>query len=153
MIKVTKNDLGSEKKLSDIKYIAFISDNINCRSGGNDESIGLKIDDVGVKKNGETDSLTKNFVAVLAVLGVCLIALFVYLYLGTDAYQNMDGEDTRTAYKYQNKKLEEERKLELIKNPPKEPEKVQIKTDKVLEQEKKEANKSSDDTDLHDFFS
>ena len=65
----------------------------------------------------------------------------------------MDGEDTRTAYKYQNKKLEEERKLELIKNPPKEPEKVQIKTDKVLEQEKKEANKSSDDTDLHDFFS
>ena len=64
----------------------------------------------------------------------------------------MDGEDVRQGYAYKNEELREERERELRINPPKPPEPKKIKTDEVLQQEKREAEADKTDTDLHNMF-
>lgn len=152
-IPVTKEFLGSEYKPSDVKYISVLSDNPTCRNRtGKDEYIGQKINEIGMKKNNQLNTQEKTTIKVYLIIGGVLLALFLYAFMFTNQYKNMDGEDVRQGYAFKNEEMKEEREKELRRNPPKPPEKKQIKTDEVLEQEQQEANKDKTDTDLHNMF-
>ena len=152
-IPVTKEFLGDGFKATDVKYIAVLSDNPTCRNRtGKDEYIGQKIDEIGMKKNNQLNTQEKNTISVYLVIGGALLAAFLYAFMFTNKYKNMDGEDVRQGYAYKNQELEQERQRELKLHPPKPPEKIQEKTDEVLRQEQQEANSDKTNTDLHNMF-
>ena len=79
--------------------------------------------------------------------------LFVFRFVFTNAYQNMDGTDTRQEYAYINKKLRKEREHELKVNPPKPKEVKKNKTDEQKEQEIIENEKAKNqDADIFDMY-
>ena len=88
----------------------------------------------------------------MTIVGVVLLLLFLYNFMFTNAYQNMDGSDVRAGYRKYNKELKKERERELKKHPPVEPEPVKVKSDKVIEQEKQAQNEDKSGTDLHNLY-
>lgn len=152
-IEVTKEYLGKDYNVKDVKYIAVIGENTTCRNKtGKDEYIGQKVEEIGYKKNNQFDSDTQRTFKVYIVIGIVLLALFLYAFMFTNQYKNMDGEDVRQGYAYKNNELKEERERELKRNPPKPPEPKKIKTDEVLQQEQQEASSDKTNTDLHNMF-
>jgi hypothetical protein len=152
-IEVTKAFIGKEFNVKDVKYISIIGENTTCRDKtGYDEFIGQKVEEIGYKKNNQFDSDTQRTFKVYLVIGGVLVALFLYAFMFTNQYKNMDGEDVRQGYAYKNNELKEEREAELKRNPPKPPEKKQIKTDEVLKQEQQEKESDKSNTDLHNMF-
>ena len=151
-IKVTSEDLPDDIRFENIKYIAILGDNINCRTSGNGEFVGQTVEEIGMPKNTMLDSKTELLLQILTVLGVFLITLFLYRFLFTTAYQNTDGESVRKGYKKYNEKLQKEREEELRRNPPKEKEVKKIKTDEVLQQEEQAKSEDKSGTDLHNLY-
>lgn len=151
-IKIKSEDLPDDIKLEDIKYIAILGDNINCRTSGNGEFIGQTVKEIGMAKNTTLDKQTKFLFQILIVIGAFLITLFLYKFLFTTAYQNIDGDSVRKEYKKYNKQLKKEREEELKKNslPVKDPKKT--KTDEVLKQEEQAKREAKDETDLHNLY-
>lgn len=140
-------------KATEVKYIAIIDQNSTCRNKtGADEYIGQTVQEIGYKKNNQLDKDSQLTIKIYLVVGVVLVALFVYAFVFTNQYNNMDGEDVRQGYAYKNEELKEEREEELRVNPPKPPEPKKIKTDEVLQQEKQEAEADKTNTDLHNMF-
>ena len=151
-IDVTKDYLGKDYKLEDIKYIAILSDNKDCRTSGHDEFIGQTIKEMGQYKNRELDSNSKLFINIMTVIGGVLLLLFIYKFLFTRSFQNFDGEDVRQGYERVNEDLKKEREEELRKNPPQPKEIKSDKSIEVLEQEKEAANEDKSSTDLHNLY-
>ena len=152
VIKVGKEFLASGKSTKDIKYIALMSENKNCTTGKATDYTGKTIDEMGLHKNNKINPIA-DLLLKLVMFGVIIfIACFVYVYLFTNRFKNVDGDDVRKGYRNYNKELERERQEELRRNPPKPKEVIQTKTDEVLQQEEKEANSSRDSSELHDFF-
>ena len=151
VINVTKDYISDKYNLNDIKYIAVLSDNAQCRSDGNLEFVGQTVKEIGQAKNNTIDSKTQLFLNIMIGLGGVIFLLFIYKLLFTRSYQNIDGNDVRQGYERVNEDLKKEREEELRNNPP---EPQEIKRDKpieILEQEK-EANEDKSNTDLHNLY-
>ena len=153
-IEVTKDYLGKGKKLKDVKYISVLSENINCRNNtGSDEYIGQTIEEIGIGKNNQIGVEVERLIQLLTLCLLLLIALCIYKFLFTSAYQNMDGTDIRQEYAYINKRLKNKREKELRENPPTEPPKKDNKSDKIRKEEAIEASKEHQEkTDLHNMY-
>ena len=152
-IEVNKKYLTPKSKVKDIKYISILGDNKNCRITGNDEYIGQKIEEIGMAKNNTLDSYAKLLIKILSIIGVFVLALFVYRFLFTRSFENFDGDNVRVGYRKWNKDQQRKREEELRKNPPKPKEIKKTKTDEVLKQEQIEAqNEHKDETDLHNLY-
>ena len=151
-LKITKDYLIDGEKVKNIKYIAMISDNRNCNTIRPNEYAGQTMEEMGRFKNNRMDSRAELLLKLVRIGVGLLILYFVYLYLFTNRFKNVDGEDLRIGYNNYNKELERERQEELRKHPPKPKEVIKTKTDEVLQQEEKEANSSRDSSELHDFF-
>jgi len=92
------------KTNKDVKYIAILGDNINCRQTGSLDYIGKTIEEIGKSsKSIFTDDVVLTLKIVGGVIGILLL-LFLYKFLFTKQFINIDGEDVRRAYKTTNKK-------------------------------------------------
>ena len=151
-IDVTKDYIGKDYKLEDVKYIAVLSDNKDCRTSGFDEYIGQTIKEIGQYKNNTLDSKTEFLIKIFSVLGGALLLIFLYNLLFTRKYQNFDGNDVRQGYKRVNEDLRKEREEELRINPPKPKEVKQTKPIEVLEQEEAASKEEKDSSDLHNMY-
>lgn len=145
--------LASGKTYKDIKYYSVIGENTTCRNDGSQEFIGSTVEQIGMPKNtGITDS-TELLLNMLKVIAVVLVGLFLYKFIFTSAYQNMDGEDIRQGYAYVNKELRKEREREARRNPPQPKVVKSEKTDEVRKQEQKEnSSENKNNSDLHNMY-
>ncbi len=150
-ISITQEYLASGS-VKDIKYIAMLDDNITCKTEGKDYYLGQTVEEIGYAKNNTLDRDSTLFLKVIGVVGGVVLLIFIYNFMFTNSYENMDGDDVRTGYRKYNKKLAAEREEELKRNPPKPKEKVKTKTDEVLHQEEAAKNEDKDGTDLHNFY-
>ena len=151
-IPVTKEYISDKYDLDDIKYIAVLSDNKDCRTTGSLEYVGQTVKEIGQARNTTFDSKTQLFLNIVVVIGGGLIIIFLYKLLFTRSYQNIDGDDVRQGYERVNNDLKKEREEELLRNPPQP--KV-IKSDKpieVLEQEEEASKEEENSTDLHNMY-
>lgn len=150
-IPITANVLATNKKNTDIKYIAILSDNINCRINGSKDYIGKKVEDIGVIKDNSLDSNTKMLIKLVEIVAAIVVLTFLYKFLFTNAFRNFDGEDVRREYTYINKQLEEARKRN--PKPRTKPKKTDAKSTKIKEQELLEGQKQNkEESDLHNFY-
>ena len=152
VIAVNKIYLADDKTVKDIRYISVLSDNINCRTGGSLEFIGETVEEIGMRRNTGFDNKTLLLFKVLGGLAAVLLVIFLYRFLFTSSYQNVDGSDVRQGYKQYNKELSEERERELKKNPPKPKPKKKVKTDQVIQQEEEAKKEDKTGTDLHNLY-
>lgn len=150
-IKIDSDKLADKKTIKDIKYISILSENASCRLGGSKEYIGKKIEDIKViRKRGITDSAAL-LINILKIIAIILFILFIYKFLFTSAYQNMDGDDTRRYYKYKTMKNKKNNKNKpsnntekLVKNK---------KTEDIIKQEQYENKKENKEgSDLHKLY-
>jgi len=126
-VEINSTFMAKGKTNKDVKYIAILGDNINCRQTGSLDYIGKTVEQIG-KTNKSI--LTDDVVLTLKIIGgviAILILLFLYKFLFTKQYVNIDGEDVRKAYKNkkEDKKEEkfvfvEEKKVEEEKKQPEE---------------------------------
>ncbi|MBR2677939.1 MAG: hypothetical protein IKE63_00785 [Bacilli bacterium] len=151
-IKLGEEDMPKDHKIDEVKYIAVISDNTSCTTGNFFDYVGQDIDDIGMFKNRTFNTMEERTFLVIGIVIGFVVLLFLYNFMFTSAYQNMDGEDVRIGYKQYNKELEDERKRELKRNPPKPKEKVKVKTDEVIAQEERAKNTDKTSTDLHNLY-
>lgn len=152
VIEVSKKNLADQKTVKDIKYISVLSDNINCNTRGSLDQVGRTVEEIAVAKNKTLDSQSELLITVMSVIGIALVALFLYKFLFTTAYQNVDGSEVRNGYRKYNQELAKERERELRRNPPKEKEPVKVKSDEVLQQEEAARNEDKSGTDLHNLY-
>lgn len=151
-IKVENDYLQEEKSSNDVKYISVLSDNKNCTTGGSKDFIGKTINEIGQIKNTELDSDSKLFISIIAIVVGIIIITFLYNFLFTNSFNNMDGEDTRKGFAYKNRKLKEQREKELIKNPPLPKKKKEEKAIEIINSEEQEANKPEESSSLHNLY-
>jgi len=151
-IPVSKSDLAKENTVNDIKYIAVLSDNINCRTDGTLDYIGQTVEEIGIKKNTTVDDDTKLLIKVLAGVFAVVLIIFLYEFVFTNYYTNFDGEEIRTDYKKYNRDLKAKREFEEKLHPTPPPVKKKTKTDTVLMQEEQAANEGEDSTELHNMY-
>lgn len=151
-LEIPKRYLPDKSTVEDIKYFAVLSDNINCNSDISFDYTGYTIKDINMGKNNTLDQDSERLIKIMTGVGIVVLLLFLYNFMFTNAYQNMDGSDVRAGYKKYNKELKRERERELKKNPPKEPEPVKVKSDKVIAQEEAAKNEDKSNTDLHNLY-
>lgn len=151
-ISINSRYLGKNHKISEIKYIAILNDNINCRVTGSKDYVNQSIKEIGMVKNNSLDNSAKLLLYMLGFLGIVLFILFLLKFLFTNRYENFDGEDLRKGYKKYNKQLADEREHELKVNPPKPKEVKKEKTDEVIKQEEQAQNEDKSGTDLHNLY-
>ncbi|MBR2828327.1 MAG: hypothetical protein IKE70_03765 [Bacilli bacterium] len=151
-IPVTSEYIADNNVLDDISYIAVLSDNIGCNEGGSLSFIGQTVEEIGYKRNNTLNDDTVRMFKIMTVVGAILVGLFLYRFLFTTAYENVDGDSTRREFVHRNKMLREEREFEerVHPKPVKEPKKT--KTDEVLRQEEEARKEDKDHTELHDFY-
>lgn len=150
-IKFEKEYFGNKNNLSKLKYIAILGDNVNCRIGGSSDFIGQRVDKLGVAHSNQFDNNTELFITIISILGGLLIILFLYKFLFTRSYRNVDGSEVRDAFKGINKELLKERE-EKEKNRPAPPPKEPNKPIEILEQEEEAKKEDKSDTDLHKLY-
>ena len=151
-IQLVEENVARGKSLKDIKYIAILSDNINCNKENSFDYVDQKIDDIGVLKKQEIGKDAELLIKIMIGLGVLLIVLFLYKFMFTNTYSNVDGDDVRDGYNKYNKKLQKEREIELLENPPVVEEKKPDKPIEILEQEEEAKKEDKDGTDLHNLY-
>ena len=149
-IPVDESYLKKGTTVRDIKYIAVISDNINCHYGGSDEYVGQTVEEIGMIKNTSIDDDSKMFFYIILGIGGLLLLLFLYRFVFTTYYSNVDGQDVRQGYNEYNDELKREREKENKLHPPKPPEVIREKTEEVIAQE--EQAKEETTTDLHNMY-
>ena len=150
-IDVSSKYIGKGKKQKDVKYIAVLGDNTNCRIDGSTDYIGQRIDNLGVSSDGKLDSKTQLFLYIVIILVGAFVVLIVYKLLFTKSYRNVDGKEVRDAYDDINRELREMREEEeknRVAPPPKEPD----KPIEILEQEEEARNEDKSGTDLHNLY-
>lgn len=152
IIKYNENYFAKNMDSKDIKYIAVLSDNINCRKDGSLDYVGKSIDKLGVISRYDVGTDTELLLIVLGAVGGILLILFIYHFLFTNKYSNFDGNDVRGAYKKVNEDLAKEREEELKRNPPTEPERKSEKSEEVLKQEEEASKEDKSNTDLHNMY-
>ena len=151
VIEVNKKNLADKKTVNDIKYIAVLSDNINCRSSGSLEFVGKKVEDIKAMKKSFLDNQhTQLVIQIFTILLIIFIACFLYKFLFTNSFRNFNGNDVRDEFKYRNKELAKERKKKKIEKPIKND---TSKSSLIKEQEMNALNsENKDKTDLHNLY-
>ena len=152
-ISVDRTYLAKNKNFNNIKYISILSDNINCNTGNALEYVGQKVDKIGQAKNNTLNNSEKLFVKILILIGGVGLFVFIYNYIFSTKYQNIDGEDVREDYNKLNEKLARQREYDAINNPPKPKPVKKNKSDKVIAEEQLEKSKeNTNSSDLHNFY-
>lgn len=151
VIEVNKKYLAPKTTVEDIKYIAVLSDNINCRTKGSLDYVGERVENIGKFKRDYLGDDAKLLVIIVEVIALAIFLVFLYKFLFTNAFRNFDGKDIRQEYARINKELKEKRENALPK--PKKPVEESKKNSKIIEQEHTEDNKkNSEQTDLHNLY-
>ena len=152
-IPIDEEKFDKDKTINDIKYYAIISENKSCRLGGAKEYVGEKINRINKLGDNSLPSSVTMLLNIVKYFVIGFIIIFLYKFLFTGSYRNMDGEDMRADYAYINKEKEKERERQRKLNPKKPKTIKQTKSDKVLAQEKEEQEKENkDDSNLHNFY-
>ena len=152
-ITIDEDKFDKEKTLKDVKYYAIISENKSCRLGGAKEYVGEKINRINRLGDNSLPSSVTMILKIVKYFIIAFVVLFLYKFLFTGSYRNMDGEDMRADYAYINKEKEKERERQRKLNPKKPKTIKQTKSDKVLAQEKAEKEKENkDDSSLHNLY-
>ena len=153
VIEVNKKYLADKKTVQDIEYIAVLNDNINCRTHGSQDFVGMTVEEIGMKKNSIIDSNTEFLIKILTVIGIVFLIIFLYRFLFTNRFRNFDGEDVRQEFAYRNKELKNKREYIARTSPPKEKPVVKTKEDYIKQQETlEEAKENQEQSDLHNFY-
>lgn len=150
-IKIDGKYLSPKNKVSDIKYIAVLSDNINCRTTGSQDYLGQKVEKIGLPTNNPIDDNTQLLITIVELLATIIFLIFLYRFLFTNDFRNFDGEDVRREYAYINKKNKEERKNRPETSKKRNPNKNE-KSEKIKKQEQEEKEKSKEESSLHKFY-
>lgn len=152
-IDVKSSYMESGKNHKDIHHVSVIGENTTCRVDGATEYVGQTVEEIGMPKNNTFTDSEMMLIKIVVVVAIVLIALFVYRFVFTSAYQNMDGTDVRQEYAYINKELRKERELDAKLNPP-QPKVVKThKTPEILKQEEEQnSQESKDQSDLHSLY-
>lgn len=98
-IEVTSEYLGEEKTKDDIKYIAILEDNYTCKTDKSQIYVGQKVEDIGSYYGGEISDSTKLTVQIITCIVIVIVVIFLYQFLFTTKYQNMDGNEVRNVLK------------------------------------------------------
>lgn len=98
-IKIKKTNLGEKNTIKDIKYISVLEDNYTCKTGGSTNYLGKKIDDIGKYQDGELSDSSKLAVQIIGTIAAVIVVLFLYQFLFTNKFNNMDGNDVRNLLK------------------------------------------------------
>ncbi len=130
-IEVKNSYLAPKKSLKDVKYIALLGENTSCRTDGSTEFLGQTVEQIGMMKNNTLTSNEMLVVNIMKWIGIVLFVIFIYKFLFTGAYRNVDGEDVRQEYSYINNELKKERIEYAKKNPPK-PKEIKINKSKEI---------------------
>lgn len=152
VIEVTKEYLAPNSKASDVKFISVLSENETCRTTGSQDFVGETIEEIKIGKNTEIDSKTEFTINIYLIVGGVLLIIFIYIFMFTNRFRNMDGEDIRIGYKQYNQELKDKREYEARVNPPQPKEVVKTKTDEVLAQEARENSQNKSNTDLENMY-
>lgn len=153
-IEIDESRLEEDFSYKKIKYFSVLSENSTCRLGGSKEFIGRKVENISISGSDELSESTKILISMLKVIVIVLFIIFVYKFLFTSAYQNMNGDDVRKEYQYKQK---ERNKKKASEKPKKEPstEKFMFngKSEKIVKQETEEnSKKRKGQSDLHNFY-
>ncbi|MBQ9019424.1 MAG: hypothetical protein IJ097_03865 [Bacilli bacterium] len=150
LIKFKKKYLSENSGIKDIRYISVLGDNINCRREGSLDYIGKGIDTLGISSKYRFTNDTEIFLTILSILGSFLIILFLYKFLFSKKYYNIDGRDVRNGYKNINEELRRERKEKKVESKEKN---MKIsKPAEIIKQEKEMNSADKNDTDLHNLY-
>lgn len=106
---ITQGYLGEEFTLKDIRYMALLEDNSTCKVDGSQLYIGQKVEDIGKYRRGELSESSALTVKIIGFIAGFLIVIFVYQFLFTNKYKNMDGNEVRNIlknYKNENAKAD-----------------------------------------------
>ena len=96
---ITKGYLGEEFTSNDIKYIALLEDNTTCKVDGSQLYIGQKVEEIGKYHNGELSASSELTVKVIGFIAGFIAVIFIYQFLFTNKYKNMDGDEIRDVLK------------------------------------------------------
>ena len=98
-IAITSDYLGEKKTKDDIKYIAVLVDNYTCKTDKSQIYVGQKVEDIGNYYGGEMSDSSKLTIQIIIVLAVALLVIFLYQFLFTNKFKNMDGNEVREILK------------------------------------------------------
>ena len=98
-IEIKKDYFGKDKTNKDIKYIAVLGENLNCRKTGAKDYIGKSVDELGVIHKEEFTNDTSIAIMIFSVLGGILLLMFLYKLFFTNRYLNIDGKAVRDVYR------------------------------------------------------
>lgn len=150
LIEFSDKYLAKNKKIEDIKYIALLGDNINCRTKGSTDYVGQDVDKLGITHKEKLDKSTELFLSILTVVAGAFLVFIVYKLIFTRAYRNMNGNDVRKAYESINKELKEMREEE--EKNKEEPIEEFTKSQDIIDQENNAKNEEKENTDLHNMY-
>lgn len=143
--------LSKKNKISDIKYIAVLGDNINCRTKGSEDYLGKSISKMGVTYDGKLDDQTGLFISILAIVGGALFVFLLYKLIFTKSFRNVDGKEVRKAYEDINKELKQKRMKEMM-NEVEVLDEKSSKPEEIIKQEEEAKNEDKEGTDLHNLY-
>jgi len=124
--------------LSDIKFIAVWNDNVTCKTRDSLDYVGQKIENMGVVGKEEASTDASILVYVLLGVGGLLFIIFVYNFLFTDRFRDMNGDDTRRAYKKRQEQILDERTNNYVET-------TETPTEPVIVEEKKDESTALED--------
>lgn len=147
LINISNNYLYKNNKVSDIKYIAVMSDNPNCNNGTNFDFVGKKIEYIEYVDKAKTDySYLKYCFYILVLIVVILILKFIF-----DLTINKDSKVTNKILGISEK---DRRSNEEIKKEYFERRELEAKKNKKPEEKKdiKDISQEKGNTDLHNMY-
>ena len=153
VIEVKGSSLADGKTVKDIKYIVLFSENENCTKGASLEFVGKNMDEILTPSKSAFTSDAVLLLRIVMIVVAVLVLWFLYTFVFTTAYQNMDGTDVRQEYAYINKELRKEREYKERHTKPEVKEVKTHKTKEIIEQEKLEKSREHKaDSQLHQFY-
>ena len=96
---VTSEYLGKEKNKNDIKYITVLEDNYTCKTDKSQIYVGQKVDELGSYYGGEITDSAKLTMQVISIVAGVIFVIFIYQFLFTNKFKNMDGNEVREVLK------------------------------------------------------
>ena len=145
LLRFGKGQLGKNKKIRDIKYIAVLGDNINCRNGGSKDYLGQSVDKLGIIHENKLDSQTEIFLSILTIVAGIVLIVIIYKLIFTRAYRNIDGNEVRESFDEINRELKELKEQENNKD-------IELLEPESIEILEPEEDKKEEETDLHNLY-
>lgn len=156
-LEITSDYMGAEKTKNDIKYITILEDNFTCKTDKSQIYVGQKVNDIGSYYGGEMSDSSKLTLKVIGVLGAVIFIIFIYQFLFTNKFKNMDGNEVREVLKNYKNDSARANTFGVDDSNSELPEGVTIinksKTSEMADKEAEENEKSKrKQTDLYDMY-